>query len=97
MSQPISSTLSPLQRIERARRLGVTLGRVYVGIKANQLLARGLPEWEMRRRWRRFHRSSAESVYDTALDLRGLVLKGCQLLGARADLMPREWIDVLSR
>jgi len=92
-----AATLGPMERLERARRLGVTVGRVYLGIKANQVLARGLSREQMRRRWRRFHRDSAESVYRTALDLRGLVLKGCQYLGARADLMPREWVEALSR
>jgi predicted unusual protein kinase regulating ubiquinone biosynthesis (AarF/ABC1/UbiB family) len=85
------------QRVERARRIGVTVGRVYLGLKTNQVLARGLSHEQMRDRWRRFHRDSAESVYDAAVDLRGLILKGCQYLGARADLMPREWVEVLER
>jgi aarF domain-containing kinase len=86
-----------VERMERARRLGFTVGRVYLGIKTNQLLARGLSHQQMRQRWRRFHRDSAESVYQTAIDLRGLVLKGCQYLGARADWMPPDWVEVLSR
>lgn len=98
MSQPAASTtIGPIERLERARRLGLTVGRVYLGIKANQILARGLPHEQMRRRWRRFHRDSAEDVYRTAVDLRGMVLKGCQYLGARADLLPREWTEVLGR
>ena len=32
-----------------------------------------------------------------ALELRGLVLKGCQLLGTRADVVPPEYVEVLSR
>ena len=95
LSRP--AAFGAIERIERARRLGVTVGRVYLGIKANQMLARGLSRQQMRQRWRRFHRDSAESVYQTAVDLRGLVLKGCQYLGARADLMPPEWVDVLAR
>ena len=51
----------------------------------------------MDERWSRFHRTSAESVYETAIDLRGLILKGCQFLGSRADVLPREWVEVLSR
>ncbi len=85
------------QRVERARRIGLTVGRVYLGLKANQVLARGLSRDRMRGRWERFHRESAEAVYDAAVDLRGLILKGCQYLGARADLMPRAWVDVLAR
>ena len=94
MAAPVFSTVA---RLDRARRLGVTVGRVYLGMKANQLLDGRLPRATMQRRWQRFHRQSAESVYETAVDLRGLILKGCQYLGARADLMPREWVEVLSR
>jgi predicted unusual protein kinase regulating ubiquinone biosynthesis (AarF/ABC1/UbiB family) len=97
MTRGPAGTLSTLERFERARRLGLTVGRVYLGIKTNQMLARGLPREQMRRRWRRFHRESAENVYETAVELKGLVLKGCQYLGARADLVPRAWVDVLSR
>ena len=95
LSRP--TAIGAMERIERARRLGITVGRVYLGIKTNQMLARGLSRHQMRKRWRRFHRDSAETVYQTAVDLRGLVLKGCQYLGARADLMPPEWVDVLAR
>ena len=85
------------QRIERARRIGVAVGRVYLGLKTNQVLARGLPRAQMQERWSRFHRESAEAVYDAAVELRGLILKSCQYLGARADLMPPEWVAVLER
>jgi aarF domain-containing kinase len=93
----VFAPLAAVERIERARRLGVAVGRVYLGIKANQVLARGLSRERMRARWRRFHRQSAESIYRTAVDLQGLVLKSCQYVGARADLMPAEWVEVLSR
>jgi predicted unusual protein kinase regulating ubiquinone biosynthesis (AarF/ABC1/UbiB family) len=95
------SLVAPLfaaqQRLERARRIGVAVGRVYLGLKTNQVLARGLPRAQMQERWRRFHRESAETVYDAAVELRGLILKSCQYLGARADVMPREWVAVLER
>jgi len=85
------------QRIERVRRIGVTVGRVYLGLKTNQVLERGIPREQMRSRWSRFHRESAETVYDAAVELGGLILKGCQYIGGRADLMPREWVEVLER
>ena len=37
------------QRIERARRIGVAVGRVYLGLKTNQVLARGLSREQMQR------------------------------------------------
>lgn len=89
--------LTPRERVRRARRIGTTFGRIYLGIKANQLLAARWRPADMRERWARFHRRSAESIYGTAVDLRGLILKGCQFLGSRSDVLPREYVEVLSR
>ncbi|NNL66393.1 MAG: AarF/ABC1/UbiB kinase family protein [Myxococcales bacterium] len=93
----MSDTLSLPRRLERARRISATFGRIYLGIKANQVLARRLDEATMRKRWSRHHRESARAIHRTALDLRGLILKGCQFLGSRADVLPREYVEVLSR
>jgi len=84
------------ERLFRARRIGTTFGRIYLGIKTNQWIERRLSPPDMRRRWRRFHRQSAESIHDTAIDLQGLILKGCQFLGSRADVLPPEYVEVLS-
>ncbi|CAG0995585.1 aarF domain-containing kinase [Myxococcaceae bacterium] len=90
-------TLSPLARAQRARRIGTTFGRVYLGIKANQLLEARVRPHDMRERWSRFNRRSAESIYEAAVDLRGLILKGCQFMGSRSDVLPREYVEVLSK
>ncbi|UCE85749.1 MAG: AarF/ABC1/UbiB kinase family protein [Deltaproteobacteria bacterium] len=88
--------MSPAERLYRARRIGTTFGRVYLGIKAHQFMARRLRPPDMPSRWSRFHRTSARDVYDAAVDLHGLILKGCQFLGARPDLLPPEYVEVLS-
>jgi predicted unusual protein kinase regulating ubiquinone biosynthesis (AarF/ABC1/UbiB family) len=87
---------SAAQRAYRARRIGVTFGRVYLGIRAHRFLARRLAPRDMPERWRRFHRQSARTIYDTAIELQGLILKGCQFLGSRADVLPREYVEVLA-
>jgi predicted unusual protein kinase regulating ubiquinone biosynthesis (AarF/ABC1/UbiB family) len=92
-----SAALTPSERLYRAQRVGLTFGRVYLGIKANQFIASRLKPSDMRERWSRFNRSSAQSIYETAVDLRGLILKGCQFLGSRADVLPREYVEVLSK
>ncbi len=89
--------LTARERLQRARRIGTTFGRIYLGIKANQLLAARWRPPDMRERWARFHRQSAESIYGTAVDLRGLILKGCQFMGSRSDVLPREYVEVLSQ
>ncbi|MDJ0787657.1 MAG: AarF/ABC1/UbiB kinase family protein [Myxococcota bacterium] len=96
MSQP--SFVSPrvlAERAYRARRISQTFGRVYLGTKATQWIEGHLRPPDMERRWARLHRDNARAVYDAAVDLRGLILKGCQFLGARADVLPDEWVERL--
>jgi predicted unusual protein kinase regulating ubiquinone biosynthesis (AarF/ABC1/UbiB family) len=75
----------------------VTFGRIYLGIKANQFVERRLRPPDMRERWAEFNRESARSIFDSAVELQGLILKGCQFLGSRADVVPREYVEELSR
>lgn len=85
------------ERIYRARRIGATFGRTYLGIRATRFIARRLRPPDMELRWSRLHRESATSIYETAVELRGLILKACQFLGTRADVLPPEYVEVLSR
>lgn len=89
--------LSVSERLQRARRISTTFGRIYLGIKANQFVEQRLRPRDMRQRWARFNRESAESIYQAAIELRGLILKGCQFMGSRADVLPPEYVQVLSR
>ena len=89
--------VSASERLYRARRIGSTFGRIYLGAKAQRFIARRLRPPDMPERWAHFNRSSARAVYDTAIELRGLILKGCQFLGSRADVLPPEYVHVLSR
>jgi ubiquinone biosynthesis protein len=84
-------------RAERARRITATFGRVYLRLRATRFLARHLDPPDMQERWSEAHRRSAEEIHAVAVDLQGLILKGCQFLGARADVLPREYVQVLSR
>ena len=62
----LSSAFSLTERAYRARRIGLTFGRIYLGIKSQQLVARVFAPPNMDRRWSRFHRESADSIYDAA-------------------------------
>ncbi len=88
--------LSLAERVYRARRIGVTFGRIYLGIKANQFVARRLAPRDMEARWAEFNEESARSIHDAAIELRGLILKGCQFIGSRADVVPPEYARVLA-
>ena len=90
-------SVSATERLYRARRIGSTFGRIYLGAKAQRFIAQRLRPADMTDRWSRFNESSARSVYEAAIELRGLILKGCQFLGSRADVLPPEYVRVLSR
>ena len=92
-----TAALSPVERLRRARRISTTFGRVYFGLRTQRFIARRLRPPDMEQRWHEFNLASAHSIYDTAIELRGLILKGCQFIGSRADVLPREYVDVLSR
>jgi predicted unusual protein kinase regulating ubiquinone biosynthesis (AarF/ABC1/UbiB family) len=92
-----SASVSASERIYRARRIGVTFARIYLGIRTQRFIARRLRPSDMAERWARFNRASAQSIYDTAIELRGLILKGCQFIGSRADVLPPEYVEILSR
>ena len=86
------------QRLYRASRIGTTFARIYLGTKTQQFLDRASIESEAQKtkRWSRFHRRSGQQIYAAATELRGFILKGCQFLGARADILPPEYIQALS-
>jgi len=86
-----------VRRVGRARRVGTAFGRIYLGIKGHQLLDRHLRPTDMDLRWHRLHREHARILHRSALELRGLVLKGCQFLSARADVLPPEYVETLSK
>lgn len=71
--------------------------RIYGGYKLIQLYGRFLSQRGLNERYARHHRGSAELVYRTALRLEGWLVKACQFIGTRADILPPEYIEVLSR
>jgi predicted unusual protein kinase regulating ubiquinone biosynthesis (AarF/ABC1/UbiB family) len=91
------STPSLAGRVRRARRIGTTFGRIYLGIKAQQFIQRRLDPPDMDQRWARFHLGAARQIHRSAVDLRGMILKGCQFMGSRADVLPPEYVEVLSQ
>jgi ubiquinone biosynthesis protein len=85
------------ERLYRAQRIGTTFGRTYLGIRTHRFIANRLRPPDMAERWSKLHLASATSIYETAVELRGLILKACQFLGTRADVLPPEYVRVLSR
>lgn len=71
--------------------------RIYTGYKLIQLYGRLISAESIAARYTRQHRRSAERIYRTALRLEGCLIKACQFIGARADILPDEYIEILSR
>lgn len=69
---------------------------IYLGYKWTGLLNRRSSPEAARARSSRQHRSSAQRFLRLATRLQGLLIKAGQLVGARADLFPEEYVKVLS-
>ncbi len=72
------------------------VARIYAGYKRIQLARRlglGGGDHSLARQ----HRRSADAAYALATRLEGLPIKVCQFLGSRADVLPDEYVQVLSR
>ncbi|MEO6027085.1 MAG: AarF/ABC1/UbiB kinase family protein [Candidatus Binatia bacterium] len=72
------------------------VARVYAGYKLIQVTSRlGWPNAAAR--YARHDRRSAHAVYRMAIRLEGLPIKACQFLGSRADILPEDYVQVLSQ
>jgi predicted unusual protein kinase regulating ubiquinone biosynthesis (AarF/ABC1/UbiB family) len=72
------------------------VARIYARYKWLQVRGRG--GWRVTGAdWHRAHRLGADLTYRTAVALEGLPIKVCQFLGSRADVLPHEYVEMLSR
>jgi predicted unusual protein kinase regulating ubiquinone biosynthesis (AarF/ABC1/UbiB family) len=72
------------------------LARVFAGYKLIGVLQRWRGETWAEARRKRHHRWSAEHIYALAVRNQGLLIKTCQFLSSRPDVVPDDYIDVLS-
>jgi predicted unusual protein kinase regulating ubiquinone biosynthesis (AarF/ABC1/UbiB family) len=89
--------MNAIQRFGRSSRVIRTATRIFAGYRWLAWRTRALPEAEQQRRLSEYHRRSAQRVLDTATELQGLMIKVGQMMGARADIFPDEYVEVLSR
>jgi ubiquinone biosynthesis protein len=88
-----------LGRWERLWRFVTVLSlaiRVYLGYKSVQLWTRFVSDTNKAELYRRQDLRSARALYRTAVKLEGLLIKACQFIATRADILPDEWVDTLS-
>jgi predicted unusual protein kinase regulating ubiquinone biosynthesis (AarF/ABC1/UbiB family) len=76
---------------------GGVAARVLGGYKVLETRKSHIPEDEYDRRLRHHHRQSARRIYRATLRMQGLMIKIGQTLGSRPDLVPLEYVDILSK
>ncbi len=88
--------MNPARWLYRSGRIAGAAAAVYLLYKVpewvGKLLGRGKPAERDAT-----HRRAARVMLRTALDIRGVTIKFCQVIGTRADLFPRPFIDVLKQ
>ncbi|MCP5070646.1 MAG: ABC1 kinase family protein [bacterium] len=90
-------SLSLGERLERARRISLTFGRIYLRVRSLRFVARRVMPPDIDERWEALHERNAQEVYDLAVELQGMILKGCQFASARADVLPRPYQEILGQ
>ena len=69
---------------------------VYAGYKGAQLWTRCIDDRNKTELYRRQDLRAAQALKRTALRLEGLLIKACQFIATRADVLPDEWVATLS-
>ena len=88
--------MNALQRFRRSALVGRTATRIFLAYRWHDWKNRNANPEITDRELSEVHRRNAESILKTATELKGLIIKLGQILGARADIVPDEYIEVLS-
>ena len=94
---PSSSSPLPVpQRIVRFLLVARMVVGIYAGYKIRQIHGRITGGSSEHGFYDAQHRRAARRIRDTAVRLEGLIIKACQFIGSRADVLPPEFIEVLA-
>ncbi|MFQ6019254.1 MAG: ABC1 kinase family protein [Dehalococcoidia bacterium] len=89
--------MDSLERTQRFLAVGSLAAHIYLGYKAISFRQRYLGLGDAAARRSAHHTWCARRIYRLAVRLQGLLIKFGQILGSRPDLIPEEYIVVLSR
>ncbi len=70
--------------------------RIYAGYKSIQLWSRIVGAARKEERYRRQDGRAARALYRSAVRLQGMLIKACQFIATRADVLPDAWVNTLS-
>ena len=88
--------MNAIQRFHRSALVGRTATQIFVAYRWHGWKNRNANPDISEQELSDVHRRNAESILKTATELKGLIIKLGQILGARADIVPDEYIEVLS-
>jgi predicted unusual protein kinase regulating ubiquinone biosynthesis (AarF/ABC1/UbiB family) len=86
-----------VRRFRRSARVVRTGAGIYVSYKRTQRRVRKLDEADAAAAWEAQHTKVAETLYQLAVDLKGLYIKSAQFIGTRTDVVPAPFTKSLSR
>ena len=86
----------PLVRAWRFVSVAWVAANIYAGYKSIQLWSRIAGDTRKEERYRRQDGRAARALYRSAVRLQGMLIKACQFIATRADVLPDAWVDTLS-
>ncbi len=86
-----------LERFTRASRIGYTALCVWVRVQIPTRWDKLRGRDPGARDWSGIHQRNAEQIFRTAMRLRGLLIKVCQVAGTRSDVFPPQYVRTLSK
>lgn len=69
---------------------------IYAGYKSIQLWSRVVGGARKEARYRRQDARAARALYRSAVRMQGMLIKACQFIATRADVLPEAWVSTLS-
>ncbi|MDP2327082.1 MAG: AarF/UbiB family protein [Dehalococcoidia bacterium] len=91
-----STARPPYGRLRRLIPLGATVARLWLNWRVLRLKRRFFGLERTAEATHRFHVASAEAIVRRAVRQQGLIIKTCQFMGSRADILMDEYVRTLS-
>jgi ubiquinone biosynthesis protein len=83
-------------RVWRFLSLAWVAARIYAGYKSIQLWSRIAGDARKDARYRRQDARAARALYRSAVRMQGMLIKACQFIATRADVLPEAWVNTLA-
>jgi predicted unusual protein kinase regulating ubiquinone biosynthesis (AarF/ABC1/UbiB family) len=85
-----------LVRAWRFANVAWVAARIYAGYKSIQLWSRIAGDTRKEERYRRQDARAARALYRSAVRMQGMLIKACQFIATRADVLPDAWVNTLA-